>query len=192
MTTILPTFRALLALVCLLSASGSLANVIDPVSVWFDADVRTGDYAGTTGSGFFTYDANAVQNGDEVLGPDSSFSDYGLLDFSLSILGQNFGIADDAERANFPQVEFFDFMPDFINFLVVDGSPTDISDPQVSALGIEFYVDSVTPTTGQYAYAVTVEAFVETRAIPEPGSLALFGAGIAAFAWRRGRTGGDQ
>jgi len=77
--------KAGLAAVFLLSAHVAQAGLPPPGYFSFDAEVVSGDYAGTLGFGEVYYDPGALTSGSVRLDPTS-----GLIDFYFTILGQPF------------------------------------------------------------------------------------------------------
>jgi hypothetical protein len=168
----------------LLSAHVAQAGVPPPGGYFsFEAEVMSGDYTGTLGFGEVYYDPGALIGGPVTLDPTS-----GLIDFFFTILGQTFFISDDAGYPASPIVDFLDFMPTYIDFLVIDDG-VDILQPNVISLGID---SAVTPGLGLDALCLAidnggcyanyyVEAFVNVAEIPEvplPAALWLFGSGL--------------
>lgn len=97
----------------------------------FTATVIEGLFAGEVATGTFSYDDDLITgSGFETLDPLSS------LTVSMTFLGQTYDQTDDVNFDTFPQLDFLDGIPVFLDYFIVDGSPTDIENPNIGALFI--------------------------------------------------------
>jgi len=176
--------KAGLATVFLFSVHVAQAGLPPPGYFSFEAEVMSGDYAGTMGFGEVLYDPGFLTSGSVRLDPN-----FGLIDFYFTILGQTFYMFDDAGFPGSPTVDFIDFMPDYMSFRVEDDG-VDIWEPNVTALGISSSIFGLSPGAicpaihdynGCYGYNYFVEAYIEVAPVPEvpiPAALWLFGSGL--------------
>jgi hypothetical protein len=145
--------------------------------------VVAGPFAGTVGTGSFSYDDSLIVAGDEILGVADG------LTVSFSILGQTFTEGDDLAFPSTPLLEFAGGTPAFLDFIIardpagLGSSP--INDPRVFAI---IFDEIASDSGGGFGGQVFIIG------VPEPATLALFaGLGLATFAvYRRARarTGG--
>ncbi len=166
-------FMGAILLACFFAVPTSQATVI---TATFEAEVTSGVFAGTVGQGSFTYDDSYLLFGDESLGPAGTFfGEEGLVDLQFSIFGQTFAISNDLEYPDFPLVGFFNFTPDYMEFLI-DELTIPILEPSVLAIEIS---DWLTPSVGGTVdFVTTVSVYVATAAVSEPAMWALLGIGL--------------
>jgi hypothetical protein len=138
--------------------------------------VTSGPFAGTVGIGTFSYDDTSLTGiGDELVTPLEGLA------LEFTIFGQTFHETDDADYDLFPELDFTDGVPVFLDFLVAEPAP-DILAPDVIAFG---FFSPLTPlATGGWEAEVLV--------IPEPkgGAFAAvsgLGLGLVAAHRRRAR-----
>lgn len=116
------------------------AQAVTPTTIDLFGEVFEGPFAGTTGSGFVTFDADFL-DGETTLSPLD-----GLIELSFTLFGQTFTAGDDIDFDDFPTISFDEngVMID-INY-VVSEVPfeddlgqilTDIDEPGV--LGFSFF-----------------------------------------------------
>lgn len=137
----------------------------------FSAIVDFGPFAGEVATGTFSYDDDLIVNGDEILTPFEG------LTLELTFLGQTYTEIDDVEFDFFPVLEFFEGSPIFLDYLVIDGFPTDILNPDIVALSIE---DVLFPV-GENNFVTSLDVLTSVN---EPNSiinlLLLGGLGISS------------
>lgn len=136
-----------------------------------------GPYDGFMGSGSFTYDETELLVGDETLDPVT-----GSLEVSMTILGQTFTEVDDIDFDGFPELEFVDFEPAFINFIVAETgfagqNPVEIDEPLVDRIVM---IGSLSED-GLGGYSSFGEVFL----VPEPAACVLCLAPLAVLGRRR-------
>ncbi|MGE0383374.1 MAG: PEP-CTERM sorting domain-containing protein [Gammaproteobacteria bacterium] len=161
---------------CILAAAlgaGSAAHAV-PIDWSFSATVASGPYAGTVGTGLFSYDTDDITGvGLEALDPTLG------LTISFEIFGQSFTESDDIDFDDFPLLSLLDGFPIDLDFLIVDGAPTDILEPGVVAISIEG--ELVPGTSVRFLAPVVILAL----GIPEPAAAALLGLGLLGLRTRR-------
>lgn len=140
-------------------------------------DVDTADFLGTTFSGTVTIDDGLLDAfGDGVaIGSEAEIS----IDFD----GVTYTEVQDIGYPGYPEVEFFDFDPVFIDFIIEDGiNGVAFNDPDVFALSM--FTD-LTNVGG------TFEGFAELNygfaPVPVPAGAPLALGALAAFGWVRRR-----
>lgn len=144
--------------------------------------VMAGPFAGTVGTGSFSYDSSLIVAGDEILGVADG------LTIGFSILGQTFTERDDLAFPQSPMLAFDGGAPAFLDLIIgrdptVPG-PTPIDNPRVFAI----IFDEISPgPNGGFSGQVFIIG------VPEPASIALCaGLGLATFAvYRRARSRRD-
>jgi hypothetical protein len=145
--------------------------------------VMGGPFAGTVGTGSFSYDDSLIVAGDEILGVADG------LTIGFSILGQTFTERDDLAFPQSPMLAFDGGAPVFLDLIIARDptvpGPTPIDNPRVFAI----IFDEISPDPHG---GLSGQVFI--IGVPEPASIALFaGLGLATFAvYRRARsrTGG--
>ena len=154
----------------------------------FSAEVPLGSpFAGETGTGTFSYDDDVLTGlGFESITPSTLD---GMLSIMFTILGQDFTEADDIDFPDFPQLDFFDGTPNFIDFVLSEDplrgpNPISIDAPRV--VDIEIISDLSPGPPGGPDF--TAEALVFITA-PEPGTLALFALGGLIYVRRLCKAG---
>lgn len=141
--------------------------------------VTGGPFAGTVGTGSFSYDDSLVVVGDEILGVADG------LTVSFSILGQTFTEGDDLAFPSTPLLEFEGGTPAFLDFIIARDpgglGPSPINDPRVFAIVFDEIASDPGGGFGGQVFIIGV---------PEPARVALFaGLGLATFAvYRRARS----
>lgn len=166
--------RNLLATCALLLAAGPSARAA-LLTESLTGVVMSGPFAGTVGTGSFSYDDSLIVEGDEILGVADG------LTVSFFILGQPFTESDDLAFPHTPLLEFDGGTPVFLDFIIAR-DPTGpglgpINDPRVLAI----VFDEISPAPGG---GFSGPVFI--IGVPEPSSIALFaGLGLAAFALYR-------
>jgi MYXO-CTERM domain-containing protein len=158
------------------------AVVVDEI---FTARVLAGPYAGTVGTGTFSYDDEHIVNGDETLGPPES------LRLTLTVFGQTFDETDDVDynSGEYPSLQFEGGVPAFLDFYVDETAapplnPTAINDPGVTSIFIQ--LTRLEPVVGGGFET-------ELQVIPEPSGGVFAGVtalGLGLFAWHRRRGAG--
>lgn len=124
----------------------------------FTATVEFGEFAGEVATGTFSYDDDLIVDGDEILTPFEG------LTLELTFLGQTYTEMDDIEFDFFPELVFFEGSPVFLDYLVVDGFPTDILNPDIVTLSIE---DILFPV-GENNFETSLDVFTPVN---EPNSI---------------------
>jgi hypothetical protein len=162
----------------------------------FSATVASGPFAGLSGSGSFSYDSDAVASeGFTLLTPFEGLT----LTFTVPAWDQTFTEADDADYDFFPEVDFFDGVPFFLDFLVSEegpDNPVDINADGVFNFAIVGDLIPVEPTTAQPSGlgplaapgSYTISMFVN---VPEPSGAvfaAVSGLGLCGLGWARWRA----
>lgn len=144
----------------------------------FTAEVVEGPFAGEVATGSFSYDDALIINGDEILDPTTS------LTVNMTFLGQTYTEADDFDYPLFPGLAFSENIPIFLDYYIVDGSPTNIREPSIQELLIGNV--NLIPDNGDFITVLevtTVEA-TTTTTVPEPISslslLLLGGLGLSS------------
>ena len=97
-------------------------------------------------------------------------------------MGQTFFETDDIDFDDFPQLTFFDGVPDFLDYLVFDGFPTDIIEPGVDGFGIS---DALVFDPADGVYKTTVQVFTPVPEPTSPLSLLVLGTIGAASTLKR-------
>jgi hypothetical protein len=137
----------------------SSANAVSVTETWKVTITDSGPFDGFMGFGSFSYESDALIDGDETLDPGS-----GLEGLDVTILGQTFTEVDDIDFPFLPFLTFTDFVPTDIDFVVGEGpfydNPISIAEPGV--LEIDF-ASGLTPGAGG-GFESEATAFV----IPEP------------------------
>lgn len=166
--------RNLLATCALLLAAGPSARAA-LLTESLTGVVMSGPFAGTVGTGSFSYDNSLIVAGDEILGVADG------LTIGFSILGQTFTERDDLAFPQSPMLAFDGGAPVFLDLIIgrdptVPG-PTPINHPRVLAI----IFDEIAPDpNGGFSGQVFIIG------VPEPASVALFtGLGLATFAVHR-------
>ncbi len=152
-------FKKLGVIACALLMSSAVNATIITNNLF--GEVLSGSFAGTTGSGSFSYDNTLITGvGDEMLlGTE--------FDLEFTIFGQTFTNADDIDYPEFPELVFFDGLVVAIDF-VVEGI---INEPGVDNFSI---IDLFEVAPGEFE----TEVNVNQTAIPVPASVWLLGSGL--------------
>lgn len=207
LTTPFTSHARIPALTAALTAAGAALLAINvhgqavESTFFFSATVAEGPFAGTTGTGSFTYPTAAVEeDGLTVLDPTDGLS------MAFNVFGQDFTQLDDADYDFFPELALFDGVPVGLDFLVSEedgvANPTEIAQDGV----FNFHVfGELIPTdeTGDQAGTLrrpallapapdlSVPMFVNV-VVPEPSGVAfaaVSGLGLGLFLlnrrWRR-------
>ncbi len=181
--------RALLvASAVLLAPAGSPAAT---VSHDLSGTVASGTFAGTAGTGSFSYDdAGLANSGDEY-----RYLDDGL-EIEFTIFGQTFTHLNDVEQSEFyPELVLDDGTPIELNFIVsevlkssFETYATPIDQPGVISI---LFSDLEEIDSGGFDVAISIEEGVTddggTSEVPVPGALPLFASGLGLLGWRLGR-----
>ena len=138
------------------------------VTKTFFGTVIEGTFTGYIGSGSFTYNDNLIIIGDEIIDPTN-----GLL-VSFSFDSQVFNETNDVDFDWCPVLEFSNFEPILLDYVLVDGiNGVIFNDPNLVALGMR----DLFPSSGGYDFETEIFA----QAVPIPSALLLLGSGIAAL-----------
>lgn len=141
-------------------ASASAATVTESFTI-----EGAGDYAGTTGTGLFSYD-NALVSGS---GAETVNVAQGL-QVELTVFGQTFTEVDDVNYDSFlPEVGFNDGMVDYLDFTIVEAGSTEILEPGIWGIRM---LDLSPDGTGGYIGPM------EIGAVPVPAAVWLFSSGM--------------
>jgi hypothetical protein len=158
--------------VLMLGPMSVFATVVnDFTAIVFGDDPFTGNnYFGT-----FSYDETALFNvGTETLDPF-----FGDVTVSFTFESQTFDETNDSGFDSFPLLEFFDGVPVYIDYNLVDGSSgVDFINQEVLEVSIQN--DLIPDGFGGF----TVDAFVAVQTIPIPAALPLFASGLGFLGWR--------
>lgn len=152
-----------------MSAFATVVN--DFTAIVFGDDPFTGNnYFGT-----FSYDETELFGvGIETLDPF-----IGSVTVSFTFEGQTFDETNDSGFDAFPELEFSDGVPVYIDYILVDGSSgVDFIDPTVLEVSIQN--DLVPDGFGDFS----VDTFVAVQTIPVPAALPLFASGLGFLGWR--------
>jgi hypothetical protein len=173
----------ILALSGVVAVCGIQQAQAQAITLTFGVTVSSGDWAGETGYGSFTY---ASFFPDTWVVPPN-------LSVTLHILGQDFTQADDALAPLLPAVQLVGGDPVFLLFGIADAKPSDpnvINEPGVQAISI--VAPLIRAQSGPYDYQV--QANVIGTKVPEPSSVAfsmvaLLGLGTFIVRRRRAKKG---
>lgn len=119
------------------------------------------------GTGSFTFDADLISGVDfDILTPAAG----NLLAFDFTVFGQTFTDVDDSFYPDFPRIELFDGIPNFM-LLTIREPPTAIDESSVAGISVGgvLFPDG----SGGFDTAMDIEL------IPEPTTFALNCIGIA-------------
>lgn len=159
------------ALMFALSA-GAPASAVTTFS--FTAQPEDPGFAGLTGTGTVTYDETLLSGGGfEFLSP----SEDPLLAITFTLFGQDFSITDDVEFPNAPQVEFVDFVPVGLSFIIFDQTATDpnvIDDPLIESIFVQGDL------VGSIAGGFETQFAASAREVSLPGALGLLLSALGA------------
>lgn len=140
----------------------------DLVTQTFAGTVSDGLYQGAVGTGSFTYDTDLILEGDEILNVENG------LTVAFSFGGQVFDESHDVDFDIFPELEFSDGRPVFLDYSLVDGqSDVNFSDPMLFAVAL----GEISLSPGDVDYDVELFA----QAVPVPAAIWLLGSGIACI-----------
>lgn len=161
-----------------------------PVTLTFHAEIVAGPLLGTAGTGFFTWESEAVNpEGIQTLFCARGSGD--LLEVQLNIFGQTFTANNDV--SDYPALQFFDGSPTLLDYVVQGGTP---GLPQ-GILFLETYSFALAPPEIRgYDFFVKITAEGSGYAVPEPGTWILLGISLPGVAirrrqfahWRKART----
>lgn len=136
--------------------------------------VENGPYAGTSGSGTVAYEDTLVSGigFEQLIGLD--------IQLSFTILGQTFAETEDVAYPLFPLLDFFDGVPTFLDFAVVENAPdqglsTEIFAPRVSEIRF------ISPLSQGLATGTYMGSAEVIGAIPVPAGLPLALSGLLAL-----------
>ncbi len=168
---------------CLFAALLILAGLpgmapADIVSYSFIGTIEDGFRAGDSGTGSFTYDDALIVNGDETLDPTNG------LTVSFSFDGQVFTQTHDSDFDAYPMLEFDDYMPTYLDYLLVNGqNDVAFGDNQL----MELETSGLFPSSAAgYDFETTLLA----TPVPIPGALWLLGPGLVGLIGLRRRARG--
>ncbi len=168
---------------CLFAALLILAGLpgmapADIVSYSFIGTIEDGFRAGDSGTGSFTYDDALIVNGNETLDPTNG------LTVSFSFDGQVFAQTHDSDFDVYPMLEFDDYMPTYLDYLLVNGqNDVAFGDNQL----MELETSGLFPSSAAgYDFETTLLA----TPVPIPGALWLFGSGLVGLIGLRRRARG--
>lgn len=159
-------FSILIVVLAVIGTAGMVQAGL--VTYTFSGTVLDGPFEGSIGTGSFSYNRDLIIEGNEVLNVANG------LTVAFSFGGQAFDATHDVDYDEFPELEFYDGMPVFLDYQLVDGwSDVDFDDPNLLGLGLGELNSSV----GDFDYEV--ELFAE--AVPIPGAIWLLGSGIVCL-----------
>jgi hypothetical protein len=168
---------------CLFAALLILAGLpgtvpADIVSYSFIGTIEDGYRMGDSGTGSFTYDDTLIVNGDEVLDPTNG------LTVSFSFDGQLFTQTHDADFDTYPMLEFDDYTPVYLDYVLVNGqNDVAFGDNQLSELETSGLLPS---SAAGYDFETTLMA----TPVPIPGTVWLLGSGLVGLIGLRRRSHG--
>ena len=135
------------------------------VTKTFMGTIMDGARMGDEVTGSFSYEENDVIVGDEFL------TSMDGLTVSFVFDGQNFNESHDFDFPNFPELGFFGFEPDTLDYLLVNGANgVDFVDPQLETLGMFF----LNPGTGSYDFNIDIDATY----VPIPAAFWMLCSGV--------------
>jgi len=164
----------------LISAS---ANATSIITENFIATVNSGTFAGTVGTGTFTYD-DAMLTG---IGGESVSFDSGNLMVNFNVFGQDFTNADDIDFTGFPLLSFLDGSIQSLDYIVAEAilgpdNATDIL--QAGVLGFSIF-ELTAALQGGFTAVLSVDEAINP--VPLPAAAWLFGSAMLGFIGLRRR-----
>lgn len=137
---------------------------------YIDDGYRQGDY----GTGSFSYDPTLLSGGVESLDPADEIT------VTFSFDGQLFSQTDDSEFDEFPIIEFDDFEPVYLDFLLVNGiNGVGFNDNNL----LDISTSDLIASNAGYDFKTVLTA----TPVPIPGAVWLLGSGIIGIAGLRRR-----
>lgn len=172
--------KAILASSLLFAINANAAVVTENLTV----SVLSGDFVGTTGTGWFSYDDALLTNvGDESIAAVDG------LTLSLNVFGQSFTEANDIDYSGYPVLSFYDGMIQTLDFYVTEGSVAGPDCVECSSNFTDITLDGVydlslydlsAVATGGYEAELYVNGFANP--VPVPAAVWLFGSGLIGLA----------
>lgn len=165
-----------LASAMLVSVSANAAIVTENFSV----SVLDGEFIGTTGSGFFSYDNSLITGfGNETIDANSGLA------LELTVFGQTFTEANDIDYSGYPALTFLDGAISSLDYYVSESMCFDCIDQNITDIIKDGVYDfSIYPLTkladGSFEAVLSVNGSINP--VPVPAAVWLFGSGLIGLA----------
>lgn len=142
------------------------------VTKTFFSTITNGELTGNSGTGSFTYDDALITMGDEMLTPLNGL----LVTFSFG--GQIFTAANDASFNLFPSLNFFDFQPVHLDYVLINGT-NGVS--FANHIIQEIYFGELLPSAMTYDLEATIGVVYAPTPIPIPAAIWMFVSGLCGL-----------